>query len=172
MIDILFLACAVTFCATTFAREELFTRMGLSPGYVHYILGIASIVAFFVSLVALRVDWKGKAARHTDAVQKLTNVLSKFRECRRQDGAWLEDEGPDLHRSYWEAMNNVVEIPSGPFVGLKVRYLRNIELSKMSDSFPGCPLFLLRLILFIRSILAAFKKTDKSKKETMGGTGH
>lgn len=171
IIDILFLACSVTFCATTFARDDLFTQFGLSPGNVRYILGVTSIVAFFVSLVALRVNWKGKAARHKDAVQKLTNVLSLFREWQQEDKSWPQDRSMDLHRNYWEAMNNIVEVPDRSFVGLKVRYLRKVELSKMSDSAPGCPLFVLELILFVRSILKACKKMTVSRKDPIDENG-
>lgn len=170
LIDILFLACSVTFCATTFVRDDVFTQIGLSPKDVRYILGVASIVAFFASLVALRVDWKGKAARHRDAVQKLTSVLSLFRECQQCDGTWPQDRSADLHRTYWEAMNNRIEVPDRPFVGLKVRYLKKIELSKMSDGAPGCPLFVLRIILLIKSILKAFRKTSEFGKEPANET--
>lgn len=167
VIDIAFLACSVIFCATTFARDDIFAQIALSPKDVRYVLGVSSIVAFFASLVALRVDWKGKAARHRDAVQKLTNVLSLFRECQHEDGSWPRDRSAVLHRTYWEAMNNTIEVPDRPFVGLKVRYLRKVELSKMSDGAHGCPLLILRIILLIRSILKAFGKKDETEKEPM-----
>ena len=170
IIDILFLACSVTFCATTFARGDVFAQIGLSLKNIRFILGVASIVAFFASLVALRVDWKGKAARHRDAVQKLTNVLSLFRARQQEDGSWPEDRSTDLHRTYWEAMNNIIEVPDRPFVRLKVRYLRKVELSKMSDSASGCPLFVLRLILLIRSTLKAFRKIRETGKEPIDET--
>jgi hypothetical protein len=159
-IDILFLACSVVFCATTFARDDLFIRIGFAPSDVRYLIGIASVVAFFSSLVALRADWKGMAACHKEAIQKLGRVLSEFRGCRQEDGSWPLDRMVDLHQSYWEAMNNSVAIPDRLFVGLKARHLRKVEISRMSDSAPGCPLFLLRLILLKRSISKACRKPE------------
>ena len=161
IIDIVLLACSVIFCATTFARDDVFTQFGLSPQNVRYVLGVASIAAFFASLTALRVDWKGKSARHRDATQKLTSVLALFRETRQEDGTWPQDRGAELHQAYWEVMNNVIEVPTSSFVGLKSRYLRNVEVSKMLDSMPGCPVFMLKLILFCRSISKTLKKTVK-----------
>jgi len=158
-IDIILLACSVIFCATTFARDDIFRYLALTPRDVRYILGIASIFAFFASLVALRSDWKGKSACHKDAGQKLGNVLSLFRECRQEDGSWPQDRMADLHRAYWEAMNNIVEVPDRLFVTLKSRHLRKVELSKMSDLNPGCPVFVLRVVLFLRSITRSFRKT-------------
>jgi hypothetical protein len=158
IIDIVLLACSVIFCATTFARDDVFTQFGFSPQNVRYVLGVASIAAFFASLTALRVDWKGKSARHRDATQKLTSVLALFRETRQEDGTWPQDRGAELHQAYWEAMNNVIEVPTSSFVGLKSRYLRNVEVSKMLDSMPGCPVFMLKLILFCRSISKTLKK--------------
>ena len=50
-IDIILLACAVVFCATTFASDDVFSLIGLSPETVRFVLGVASILAFFASLV-------------------------------------------------------------------------------------------------------------------------
>lgn len=157
-LEILLLACSVIFCATTFARDDVFTQVGLLPKNVQYVLGIASITAFFASLFALRVDWKGKSIRHKDAVQKLSQVLALFRRLRMEDGTWPKDRAAELNQTYWEAMNNVIEIPPNQFNTLKARHLRKVEISKMSSSVPGCPVFLLRLILFCRSINKAFRE--------------
>jgi len=164
-IDIILLACSVIFCATTFARDDVFTYLGFSPRDVRYVLGIASIFAFFASLVALRSDWKGKSARHKDAGQKLGKVLSLFREYRKEDGSWPQDRMADLHRAYWEAMNNIVEVPDRLFVALKSRHLRKVELSKMSDLNPGCPVLVLRLVLFFRTITRSFREKAEIVEE-------
>jgi len=161
LIDILLLASSVVFCATTFARDGVFSYLGLSPTNVRYILGIASIVAFFASLVALRSDWKGKGASHRDAVQKLGKVLSTCRECQQEDGSWPQDCMSDLHRAYWDAMNNIIEVPDRLFVTLKTRHLKKVELSKMSDLNPGCPVFVLRIILFFKGVARAVRRTPE-----------
>jgi hypothetical protein len=171
LIDILLLGCSVVFCATTFARDDLFIQLGMSPNNIRYLLGIASVIAFFASLVTLRADWKGKAACHREAFQKLGTVHSKFREFRQSDGLWPQDHMPELHHAYWEAMNNTVEIPDRLFVRLKNRHLKKVEISRISNSAPGCPLFLLRLILLKRSISRAFSKREPTKETFTDATG-
>lgn len=158
-VDIILLACAVVFCATTFARNEVFAFIGLAAENVRFILGIASILAFFASLVALRVGWKGKAALHQEAEQRLTNVLELFREICRDDETWPEDKSDDLHQAYWDAMKYNVDIPAKKFVGLKSRHMRKVQISKMLDDLPGCPVIVLRLILLFRSIKKAIRRT-------------
>lgn len=164
IVDIILLACAVVFCATTFARDNVFTFLRLSPENVRFVLGIASILAFFTSLVALRVGWKGKAALHREAAQRLTDVLDLFRELRKEDKTWPEDRRDDLHQAYWVAMKNIIDIPTKKFVGLKSRHLRKVQISKMLDELPGCPVFLLRLILLYKSIKKALRRSTSSKK--------
>jgi hypothetical protein len=163
-VDIILLACAVVFCATTFARDDVFIFIGLGAENVRFVLGIASILAFFASLVALRVGWKGKAALHREAEQRLTNVLELFREVRMDNETWPEDRSDDLHQVYWEAMKNIVDIPAKKFVGLKSRHLRKVEISKMLDDHPGCPVFVLKLILLYKSIKKAPCQSTTSKK--------
>lgn len=151
-IDFLLLACALIFCTTTFVRDDVLSSIGFSAKDIRFVLGIASIAAFFASLVALRADWKGKSARHKDAVDRLSRVLSMFRQYRQEDDTWPENKSNEIHQLYWEAMNNVAAIPEKSFVRLKGRYLRKVEISKMSDVAPGTPLWILRLILLLRSI--------------------
>lgn len=165
IVDIILLACSVVFCATTFVRDDVFAFIGLAAENVRFILGLASILAFFASLVALRVGWKGKAALHQEAEQRLTNVLALFRELRMEDETWPENKSDDLHQAYWEAIKNTAYIPTKKFVGLKSQYLRKVEISKMLDNLPGCPVILFRLILLFRSIKKAIRR-PKSQRES------
>lgn len=167
IVDILLIASSVVFCATTFARDDLFTKLGLSTKDVRHILGIASIAAFFSSLVALRVDWKGKSAQHRGAVQKLTLALKLFRKLRKSEGRWPENKGNELGEAYWEANSNIIEVPSRKFVRLKAKYLRKVEISKMLHSMPGYPLFVLRCILIYRHIIKSRGKVGTNEREPM-----
>ena len=170
VLDVTLLACAVIFCATTFARDDLFTSIGLSPRRIHFVLGLASLAAFFASLFGLRADWKGKSAQHKDATQKLTRTLALFRELRADDGTWPRDRWKDLHQAYWEAMNNIVEVPSSKFASLKAKHLRKLQLSKMLDSAPGSPVIVLRLALLFKSVKEVLiRKTAASQKEPENG---
>ena len=80
VIQISLLACAVVFCATTFASDDLYKWLGLEPTSAKYFQGFASVIAFAVSVSLLVVDVKGKAALHGAAVVRFTRVVSFFHE--------------------------------------------------------------------------------------------
>ena len=163
-LDIILLACSVIFCATTFTSNDVFNEMGLPAQKIQYVLRVVSVLAFFTSIVALRVNWKGKSARHKDAVQKLTSVLELFRKWRTEDGTWPKEHWTELHQAYWGAMANTVEIPQNQFVNLKAKYLQKVEISKMVSLTPGCPVLLLRITLFCRCIHKIIKKDSTSNQ--------
>jgi hypothetical protein len=152
LVDVLLVLCAVVFCATTFASESFFAQLGLTIASAHLVLGIASILAFGASVVALSVDWKGRAARHADARKALAHVLGLFRQYRGEDGTWIEERREELHRCYTEAMANVVAVPEADFVKLKIRHERKVMLSRLASAAPGCPYWILRTVVLFRSV--------------------
>jgi len=149
----------VLFCTARFARSDFLMIFGDTEQNASRTLGIASIVAFFASLVNLRVDWKAKSARHRDAVAKLTSSIAVFRQSRKTNGQWPQDQQLELNRAYWDATKSIVEISERQFLSLKARHLRKVELSKHLDTTPACPLWLLRVRLLWRSIVRALGKT-------------
>lgn len=151
LVDLVLLACAVVFCATTFAHEYIATRLGVSGQVVADVLGVASIMAFLAAIAALVLDWKGKAVRHSDAAKTLTNVLASFKEAWNE-GVYPEEMRTTLSQTYWNAMQSVDSIPDRRFAGLKVRHLRKMEISRTASTMPGCPLIVIRLIVFCRSV--------------------
>jgi hypothetical protein len=150
--DVVILTCSVIICAVTFARDDLFARFGLSASAMRDLVGAASAAVFILSVIALRVDWKSCSANHHEAVRKLTWLVAQYRSAKLGADAWLPARTEELQRLYWETMDNVVPIPSRRFAKLKARYLRGVEVSKMLDSHPGCPVWVLRTVLMYRSI--------------------
>lgn len=148
VVDLLLLGSSVIFCASAFASDEALSHFGSTPAHVRYVIRIASVVAFAMSVLSLRADWKGKSMQHRDAAAKMSRAIARFRQLRQPDGNWLPDCAPDLERAYWEAMDNSVPIPEADFVKLKARHLRKVALSKMLDTNVGCPLIVLRVRLW------------------------
>jgi len=155
-VDVLLLACSVVFCASAFASDQVLALFGRSPDRVRYLLRAFSVAAFMLSVVSLRVDWKGKSASHRDAAAKMSRAVASFRTRQVDDGTWLPGCSAELDGIYWEAMHNSVPIPENVFVSLKARHLRKVELSKMLSSNPGCPLVILRLVLVCSSLKRVF----------------
>lgn len=162
--NLLLLASSVVFCATTFSGDYISARMGLSTRVLSDILGVASVTAFFASLAMLTLDCKGTSARHADAAKRLTAVLALFRQARHDSG-WPEDQREKLHQAYWGAMTNIAPIPDSKFNSLKAHHLRKVQTSKMSGSFPGCPLFIIRAMVLCRSVSRAVRGRDVTGKE-------
>ena len=135
--DVVILAGSVVFVATTFADEATFVELGLAPSTTVNVLRVSSLVLFVASVAALRVDWKGVARGHEDAVGRLASLVSDYREWRLEDGSWPEDQRRFLHQRYSDVMNSVVAIPTRDFTRLKAKFLRAKEVSKMIDARPG-----------------------------------
>ncbi len=150
-VNLLLLASSVVFCATSFAHSYISQRFGVPEQIVADVLGVAAIAAFFAVLATMVLDWKGRAARHDEAAKILTTALAVFRGARGGDG-WAGCERQVLSQAYWDAMKGVAPIPDRCFTKLKIKHLRKVAVSKMSDILPGCPLFLIRFLVFYRSI--------------------
>lgn len=152
VLDISLLTCATIFCATTFINENFYSSLGLTPSKIKLILGCTSIIAFLASIISLRIDWKGLYASHTTATQKLSEVLSIFRQTQVNNGLWPEEEIVNLSNKYNSVMNNIIAIPSKSFNNLKAKYLKKVEISKLISKNPGYPNFILKIIVLINSI--------------------
>src|SRR5713226_6006765 len=152
VVDLSLLVCSVVFCASAFAGDNVLSRFGTTPDNVRYLLRTFSVLAFMLSILSLRIDWKGKSAAHRDAAERMSRAVAVFRRHRGSDGTWPAESFVELDAIYWEAMHNSVPIPEAAFVKLKARHLRKVELSRMLSSNPGCPVFVLRLILVCSSL--------------------
>lgn len=163
--EVVLLVASVVFCATTFAPDALLTGVGLSARDSRLGLGVASVAAFAASLVLLVIDWKGWAARHTDAAAKWSSVLSRFREHQEEDGGWPADVAEELHRAYWEASYHSVEVPDRQFNVLKAKYLLKVEISKRIQAHPGAPRCLLWLLVRFSGTARAIRSEVERDRE-------
>ncbi len=150
-------------CATTFASDDLYITLGLSPNKGTVFMGIAGVLAFGFSLALLVLDWSGKASKHSDAAKRHTLVLEKFRTTRLDGSGWPEEEWTSLSDAYWNTSNNSVEIPAKLFNKLKAEHLRKLSISQMKSKYPGCPRFILWMILRSKHALDALKDSELGK---------
>jgi hypothetical protein len=91
IVDGFLLIASVVFCATTFASDELYRKIGLASDDGKFILGVASIIAFCCSLLLLISNWREKSIQHRDAAQKWSEVLSQYRSKRTDAKQWPKD---------------------------------------------------------------------------------
>jgi len=157
--ELVLLGCSVVFCATAFAGDDFYQFFGLTTAFGRIVLGIASVLAFIATLSLLILDWRGSAARHGEAANRWSNVLALFRESQHPTDGWREEVRKTLSAAYWEASRNSVKVPEKRFNHLKARHLRKVEISKLLSKYPGCPRFLLWIVVLVRDVWRAIKTT-------------
>jgi hypothetical protein len=163
--EIALLVCSVVFCATTFAADDLYQTLGLSPATARVALGLASVVAFAFSLTLLVVNWKDAWADHKEASKSWTEVVEKFKSMRSEDGTWPEQARDQLNALYWDTARTTAAIPDASFNRLKRRYLRKAAISELSSTYPACPRILLGLLLLKNHTTAAFRDSTQGTTE-------
>ena len=157
--------CSVVFCATVFAGDDLYRLLGLTPSISRVALGVASVIAFGVSILLLVVNWNEQWAQHQQAADQWARVVEKFRSLRSENGSWPDLQRSDLNSAYWQVTREVVVIPERQFNQLKRRYLRKVALSELNSAYPGCPTPLLRAILTFRDSARVLRKHDSNSSE-------
>lgn len=163
--QIIILISSAIICATTFASDDLYITLGLSPNKGSIFMGIAGVLAFAFSLALLVLDWAGQAAKHSDAAKRYTSVLEKFRTTRLNDSNWPEDQWISLSEAYWEANNESIEIPGKLFNKLKAEHLRKCNISQMKSKYPGCPRIILWVILRVKHTMDALKDNELTNRD-------
>jgi hypothetical protein len=156
------LVLSVLFCATTFVPDDLYLFFSVAPQTGKTVRGIASILAFCLSLISLLMDYKSKAAGHAEAVKCWSKTMEEFRKHQPKEGSeWLPECRDPLHSAYWKADGACVKIPPSQFLRLKQSHLRKIELSRLCSRHPGSNRFLLGFILRAHGNYAALREWRK-----------
>jgi hypothetical protein len=112
--------------------------------------GLLAVGTFFLTIVQLKTDWKGRSEGHA-------RTLDLYAEVKREAGYLLasdlleEDAVRRVLARYDIASAVGVAIPEEDFLPQKRRHLVKIALSKRLDQFPASSLLLARLRLWFRN---------------------
>lgn len=113
-------------------------------------IGLLSIITFFVSVLELRVDWRGRADAH-----KRTGEM--YAEVKRDCGQLLASSGPisketfePILARYSLATSVGTKIKEREFLRQKRRHLRKVEISKYLSRHPFASIPLLRFKMWVR----------------------
>jgi hypothetical protein len=169
-IEILLLAFTALSSTTTFAGDDFYKSLHIAPNTGRLLLGIASAIAFAGSLVLLLLDPRGKSATHAEIAAKWSSLVLKFRRYKREDDTWPEDRASELADAYAETCDSCSPIPERKFNRLKSRYLRKVEVSRLKDRHPGCPILILGLLCRLRDTHAAIRAFRTASSTTSNGT--
>ena len=146
---------SVLLCACTFLPDDALGTLGITPMGTKILLGAFSSHVLFLSIVELRVDWKEQSRGYADTAEALARWKAHYRNTVAISNPLTTDQMKELLASYGGTMEHRPRIPDSQFHALKARHLRKIEISKMIDSYPGCPIIFLKLRLLWRGL---FKK--------------
>jgi hypothetical protein len=150
ILDILLVAVSTVLVALTFLDPQILIHFKTQPESARLLIGLCSILVFLLSIVALIVDWKGKARQHREAFKTLAGLKSEWRGL-----VTAYDESDDRYKAEFSRrsaliLGNLVPIPDSQFNRLKARHHRKVMLSKMISTHPGSSITVLRLRLWYR----------------------
>ncbi len=117
------------------------------------------------SLVLMRVDWKGLANRHGEAVENWSDTLKVFQELRLEDGTLPQDQRIQLSEAYWKTGRMTIAIPDKRFNRCKSRYLLKCEISAMKSDYNGCPRVVLWAIIRCRGTWRAIRDSSPGHQQ-------
>ncbi|MBD2074156.1 hypothetical protein H6F86_09680 [Phormidium sp. FACHB-592] len=154
-VNLLLLCSSVVLSTLVFVDPAILSFLRIDSKVSQIVIGVCSTLVFLISLIELRVDWKEKAARHSQACE----VLGKLKaECREL----LKSSQPDSQRIADQCklsaqmLSTLPKIPEEKFHSLKAYHQAKKELSKLIDLYPGVPVWLLRIVLLFRGIKKLF----------------
>lgn len=139
----------------TFGGTELVQLLRLDEHLVRLAFAGVALIGFVASLVILLANPRGQAARHADAAAIWWRAVDDFRRDRQADGSWTEAARTRLAGTFATACAQACEVPGSQFNRLKSRYHWKLALSRARDNYPGCPTWVLAVILIARDVAAA-----------------
>jgi hypothetical protein len=149
VLDLLIFAFATWLVALTFVEPYIsvtLTPFGLDS---RLWIGLLSIFTFFLSIVQLKTDWKGRAESHD-------RTLGAYAAVKREAGYLLASGTTDdlaLKRvidRYDMASTICVPVPEKEFLRQKRRHLTKVALSRHLDTHPSASIALTRLRFWLR----------------------
>jgi hypothetical protein len=113
-------------------------------------LGLVSVLTFFLSMLQVKVDWKGQADKHAQALAMYASVKRDSSYLLASERILPKHECHNVLAKYEMAGGLGVEIPEKDFLKQKRRHLLKIEISKHLNTHPSASLLLVRYHLWRR----------------------
>lgn len=163
ILEIGMVAVSIVLLSVAFLDPEILSYFHIKPNTARIVIGLSSILIFFMSVLSLIVDWKGKSVQHKDGFATLVKLKTEWRDIIAN---FEEIDKRDL-REFTNRSSLIVSqlspIPDSCFNKLKSKHFKKIELSKLISEHPGSTVFLLKLKVLFKSNFKIFIKRDEEK---------
>lgn len=144
-------------CVAVFIGDDLLRVFGRDPDTIRFILGFVSAAVLLFSITEFRVDWRSVAGKHADAVRRLAELKTQFRQSFAEKGGNDAVENNRLATEYARMMDSLPPIPERWFNILKAEHRFKKLISERISRYPKSPFCLLYLQLRIEGIIEAYR---------------
>jgi hypothetical protein len=120
--------------------------------------GMLAIFTFSLSLIQLKVDWKGLSEAHRHPAKVFADVHREAGYLLSSARSVDEEENRRLLERYEIAATTGIGVPEKEFLRRKRRHLTKVAVSKYLDSHPSASILITRLKLWCRDNFHAGQK--------------
>jgi len=145
LLDLLILATTTWLTAMVFVDSKIGVRLTPFTWDKELWIGILAILAFFLSLIQMKLDWKAIAEAHARAVRLYFSVKIECSRLLDQERQLTEEEILRVREHYSFACENAIEIRDKEFLKLKKHHSRKVALSKYLDTHPNASIWFIMI---------------------------
>ena len=155
-VNLLLLCSSVILSSLVFIDPTILRFFKVAPQVSQITVGVCSTLVFLISLIELRVNWKEKAERHSQACEILGRLKAECRELLKSTSQPDPQRVADQCKMCVQTLSTLPKIPEEKFHSLKAYHQAKKELSKLIDLYPGVPVWLLRIVLLFNGLKKLF----------------
>jgi hypothetical protein len=148
ILDLAVMALSTWLTAVVFIEPRInlkLTPFGVDP---QLWVGLLGVFTFFLSIVQLRVDWKGRSDAHKRSFDLYSEVKRECGYLLASQEALTADSCQRVLSRYDLATEVGTHLPEREFLVQKRNHLRKIEISRRLDKHPSSSILLLRMKLW------------------------
>ena len=154
LLDISILGISLWLTAIVFVEPHLnvkLTPFNMDP---QLWVGLLGVFTFFLSIVQLRVNWKGRSDAHKRAYDLYAEVKRECGYLLASEDHVTEDKSRRVLARYDMATDVGLPLPEKEFLRQKKRHLQKLAISKHLDNHPGASVLLLRFKMWWKDNLS------------------
>ncbi len=147
ILDLVILGISVWLTAVVFIEPRLSFKLTPFHFDPHVFVGLLGVLTLFLSILQLRVDWKGLSDAHRRAFDLYAEVKNECRYLLSSDGALSRERCQHALATFELSSDVGRQIPEKEFLKQKRKHLQKVEISRYLDTHPGASILLLKIRL-------------------------